>query len=120
MHFKGNCEEAIALYKEALEATVTEILYDDFDSSAREILHTEINIHGHRVMMNNRRDEESNANFPFAQFVIAFSRRSDLERAFDLMKDENLIVAPMRQTDFTACTVGFWDKFGIRWGFILQ
>jgi uncharacterized glyoxalase superfamily protein PhnB len=29
-------------------------------------------------------------------------------------------VSPMKATDFTPCTVGFWDKYGIRWDFMVQ
>jgi uncharacterized glyoxalase superfamily protein PhnB len=41
-------------------------------------------------------------------------------KAFEILKDEQKVIIPMKATDFTSCTVGFWDKYGIRWGFMVQ
>jgi len=48
------------------------------------------------------------------------SYENKLKYAFEILKDENKIISPMKATDFTSCTVGFWDRYGIRWGFMVE
>ncbi|WP_097026979.1 hypothetical protein [Clostridium peptidivorans] len=71
-------------------------------------------------MLNDNRSENCSIDFPYVQLVVTFENEVELKNAFEILKDEPKVVSPMKATDFTPCTVGFWDKYGIRWGFMVQ
>jgi PhnB protein len=108
------------MYVRAFDATINEIIFLDKDKPEKGILHAEMLIHGQKVMLNDNRSDNCLVDYPFVQLLVTFENEVELKYAFDILKDERKIVCPMKATDFTACTVGFWDKYGIRWGFMVQ
>lgn len=120
LHFHGECYRAIQSYVEAFDATINDIVFIDKEEPEKGVLHAEISIHCQRVMLNDNRSDNCFVDFPFAQLVVVFEHEKELKYAFDILKDEEKVVSPMRAADFSACTVGFWDKYGIRWGFMVQ
>jgi PhnB protein len=119
LHFCGECYQAMEMYVRAFDATINEIIFLDKDKPEKGILHAEMLIHGQKVMLNDNRSDNCFVDYPFVQLVVTFKNEVELKYAFDILKDERKIVCPMKATDFTACTVGFWDKYGIRWGFMV-
>lgn len=120
LHFSGECYQAMEMYVKAFDATINEIIFIDKESTEKGVLHAEMSIHGQRVMLNDNRSEECAIAFPYVQLIVTFDNEAELKKAFEILKDEQKVIIPMKATDFTACTVGFWDKYGIRWGFMVQ
>lgn len=120
LHFCGECYQAIKSYERAFGAIINKIIFIDKEKPEKGVLHAEILIHGQRVMLNDNRSGNCSAEYPFVQLVMTFKNEVELINAFNILKDENKIMSPMKATDFTSCTVGFWDKYGIRWGFMVN
>ena len=119
LHFDGKCYQAIEMYVNAFDALVNEMIFIDKDNHEKGILHAEMTIHGQRVMLNDNRSRNCSTAFPFVQLIVTFDNEAELKRAYEILKNENKIVSHIKATDFTPCTVGFWDKYGIRWGFMI-
>lgn len=120
LHFKGNCEQAIMAYVEAFHASIESIKYRTNQELEKGIYHAELIIHGQRIMLNDNASSIQLVPFPPIQLVVIFEEEAELRKAFELLKDEDNVVIPMTNTEFSACTVSFWDKFGIRWGFMMN
>ncbi|KAJ49221.1 PhnB protein [Clostridium tetanomorphum] len=120
LHFSGECYQAMEMYIKAFDATIKEIIFIDKEKPEKGVLHAEMLIHGQRVMLNDNRSEDCDIAFPYVQLVVIFENEVELKKAFEILKDEQKVICPMKATDFTSCTVGFWDKYGIRWGFMVQ
>ncbi len=121
LHFNGDCSRAMELYVKALDAAIHVIIYENEEHPDQGVLHAEMSIHGQRVMLNDNRSIDMDYHdFPFVQLIVTFPEEAQLKHAFDLMKDEKKIVSPMEAASYSPCTVGFWDRFGIRWGFMVE
>ncbi|WP_346871490.1 VOC family protein [Clostridium sp. UBA5119] len=120
LHFSGECYQAMEMYVKAFDATIKEIIFIDKEKPEIGVLHGEMLIHGQRIMLNDNRSENCHIAFPYAQLVVIFENEVELKKAFEILKDEQKVIYPMKATDFTSCTVGFWDKYGIRWGFMVE
>lgn len=120
LHFSGECYQAMNLYAKAFDATINKVIFIENGKPEKGILHAEMTIHGLRVMLNDNRSEICSADFPFVQLVVTFVNEEELKKSYEILKNENGIVSSMRETDYTPCTVGFWDKYGIRWSFMVD
>lgn len=120
LHFKGECLQAMALYSKAFDAKINEICLIDEGKPEKGVLHAEMTIYGQRVMLNDNLSEGCDIDFPFAQLIMIFDNEQSLKKAFEILKDDKRIVCPMSATDYTSCAVGFWDKFGVRWSFMIE
>lgn len=119
LHFDGECHQAMELYVKAFGATINNIIVDK-EKPEEGVCHAEMLIHGQLFMLNDNRSGNCSMEYPFVQLVMTFHNELELKNAYELLKDEQRVVSPMRATDYTPCTVGFWDKFGIRWGFMVR
>lgn len=119
LHFNGGCYKAMEAYIKAFDATIKDVIFIDKENPEKGVLHAEMSIHGQRVMLNDNRSDDCSIDFPYVQLVITFKNEAELKSAYEILKDDQKIVSPMKATEFTSCTVGFWDKFGIRWGFMV-
>ena len=120
LHFNGECLQAMKLYAKAFSATINKIIFIEDEKPEKGILHAEMTIHGQRVMFNDNKSEICSADFPFAQLVVTFANDEELKKSYEILKNENGIVCSMKATDYTSCTVGFWDIYGIRWSFMVE
>jgi PhnB protein len=120
LHFDGECSRAMELYVKALDAVVHKVIYIDKEHPEQGVMHAEMSIHGQRIMLNDNRSNVNYCGYPFVQLILTFDEEARLKHAFHLMKDEQRVVSPMEATDYSPCTVGFWDRFGIRWGFMVE
>ncbi len=47
--------------------------------------------------------------------VITFEDAESVKKAYEILKEGNTIVYPMKSTTYSSCFVSLIDKFGFRW-----
>ena len=116
-HFGGRCEEAIELYTKAFE---TKIDFIDRNETGG-VIHAEIHIHGQRVMMNDNYGSKGINSEDFSiQMVPIFKKEGQLLQCYEILKDEAISVSPPEKTFYSPLCAGVTDKFGIRWGLMVD
>jgi len=112
LYLSGRCEEAIDQYVKAFGAEVKVVIPYPEEEHKKGIRHSEIYIHGQRIMMN---DEDLGP----PDMVVIYDNQEDLMHTYEIMKEEGQVTAPMIETDYSPCVVGLRDKFGVKWGFMV-
>lgn len=87
LYFNGRSEEAIAQYVKAFGAKVREVIPYPEEEHKKGIMHSEISIHGQRIMLN-----DNNLGLPC--LVVIYETVEELMRSFEVMKDGGEITAP--------------------------
>ncbi|MCL2023994.1 MAG: VOC family protein [Oscillospiraceae bacterium] len=127
LHFRGNCEEAIALYEKAFNTKVDEIVYHcDYDpkkyAGDRRISHANMKIREQIVFLNDNDcmfgNEDTSINFP-VHLIIQFQTTGELLACYDVLKDESTTSNPFVKTPYSELVGNFKDKFGMLWGFMV-
>jgi PhnB protein len=130
LNFSGQCEEAIALYKEAFDAQTTLLLrYTDAnlldwdqhltDAQKRLVYHAEMVIGTQRIMLSDIIDHDLTQGT--AQFLtVTFDDAAGVKKAYEFLKEGGTIIYPMTSTTYSSCFVSLIDKFGIRWGLMTE
>lgn len=113
LYFNGRCKEAIAQYVKAFGAEVRDVIPYPEEERKEGIRHSEILIHGQRIMMND------NDLGPPA-LVVIYESKEELMRSYEVLKEGGQVTAPMVATDYSPCVVGIRDKFGIDWGLMVR
>ena len=113
LYLNGRCQEAITRYVEAFGAEVKDVITYPEAENKKGVMHSEILIHGQRVMMNDN-------DFGPPDLIVIYDSKEDLMHSFEIMKEGGNITAPMQKTDYSSCVVGFSDKFGVKWGFMVR
>ncbi len=117
--FKGNCREAIELYKKAFNAEVLTIIKNTESGKENQILHAEIKIHEQKLMMNDFGNSQGIFMPDGYQLVVQFNHINHLEKAYAEFAENSTILFPKQPTDYSPCVVQFIDKFGTRWAFMV-
>jgi PhnB protein len=119
LYLNGRCEEAISLYVKAFNAEVKVFIPFPENEPQKGVLHSEIYIHGQRIMLN---DVHGNIDYPqrgTLELVVIYDNIEELKISYEIMKEGSHTLSPMQATDYSPCVVEFWDKFGIPWGFMV-
>lgn len=119
MHLNGRCREALTLYEKAFLAKTDLIQYISETEPEKGVVHAEIHIHGQRVMLNDRGGNKDFLTESAMQMVVIFDSVKELQDTYQLMSEDSVTIDPMQKTFFSPCVVGFLDKFGVRWGFMV-
>lgn len=117
LHFNGSCLEAMKLYEKALNAKST-VSY--MDSNLNTVVHAEMVIKDTRIMMNDAIGLNSCTGQSPIHMIVTFQDKKHLIEAYEHMKDSCKIIQPLQRTDYSACIVDFVDRYGIRWGFMVE
>jgi PhnB protein len=117
LYLNGRCEEAISQYVKAFGAEV-KVLIRHSEPDKKGVLHSEIYIHGQRIMLN---DVNGKIDYKRGtqELVIIYNNEEDLKNSYEIMKEGSHTLSPMQAADYSPCVVEFWDKFGILWGFMV-
>lgn len=43
----------------------------------------------------------------------------ELKATYQIMNEDSITINPMQETFYSHCVVGFLDKFGVRWSFMV-
>lgn len=127
MRFFGNGSEALDTYARAFGAACeTRIRYKDAlgdetpEGKGEYIWHAEIHIGGVRCMLS---DEAAPGDMPIGPAMgcaVSFQNPGELFRAYYALKPGAYAVRPLREEPFSECVANLTDRFGMRWGLLLE
>lgn len=130
LNFGGSCNEAIHLYEKAFNGKISSLItYREANDPAFNpilqenqkdyIYHSELLLGDGRIIMSDHVDIEFTT--CYSNFLtIMYDTKEDVERAYDIMKEGSKTIYPLSATEYSACRVVFVDKFGIRWGLMVE
>jgi PhnB protein len=119
LHLNGSCREALAFYEKTFSTKTDSIQYVSDTEPEKGVVHAEIHIHGQRVMLNDRGGNKDFLTESAMQMVVIFDSVKELKDTYQLMNEGSVTIDPMQETFYSPCVVGFLDKFGIRWSFMV-
>ncbi|MCL2047241.1 MAG: VOC family protein [Defluviitaleaceae bacterium] len=127
LHFKGNCEKAIALYEKAFDTKVDEIVrFCDYDpekwAGDNRIAHANMKIKGQAVFLNDNDcmfgNEDTSLNFP-VHLIVQFQTSGELLACYEILRACSIADNPFVKTFYSELVGNFKDKFGMLWGFMV-
>lgn len=111
LYLKG-CDEAIALYTKAFDATV-DAVYRDPESNA--IAHAEIRAFGQCIAFSERNSESVAGNTMQFCFHFGEGNEETVRKAYEVLKEGAQIDFPLGSCEWSSCVFGLVDKFGVNW-----
>lgn len=108
-HFKGNCKEAIEVYKKAFDFQIVQLMTSDEGF----VYHGEALLYNQRVYMTDDTGMKEGSN-PLS-LAISFKTDEAVIQAFDILKEEAVMIHEMQSTSYASAFVSFVDRFGMRW-----
>ncbi len=130
LNFGGNCREAIQMYEKAFQGKISCLItYREADDPAYNpllkeeqrdyIYHAELTLGEQRIIMSDHVDMEFQT--CYSNFLtIMYDTKEEVERAYEVMKENSKTIYPIEETSYSLCRVVFVDKFGIRWGIMVE
>ncbi len=128
LHFNGQCEEALKLYKRAFDCKVDFLLrYADADNrdwkvteeEKNYVYHSEVHIGGQRFMMADELQfEQKTVTSIF--LTITFDTKEEVAKAFNILAEEGEVIYPLHSTTYSSCGGSLIDKYGFRWGLMTE
>ena len=129
-HFNGQCEEAIELYKKAFSADLKFIMrysdadIRDFDVTLTDdwkdmVYHSELMIGEQRIMMADEMDVEQAKSISHF-LTVTFDTPEEVKRAYEVLEEGATVIYPLHSTTYSSCTASIVDKFGFRWGLMME
>ena len=129
-NFAGRCEEALYLYKQAFDAEIGCLLRykdadpGDFDRELTQeqknfVYHAELTFGKQRIMMCDNLDVPFQTSLSLS-LTVTFDTPDQVRRAYDVLKDGSTTIYPMARTSYSECRVVFVDRFGFRWGLMVE
>jgi PhnB protein len=124
LHFNGDCEKAIELYKQSFGGRITtlarrkDVNSPDADENPGHIYHAEMMIGSQRIMLDDA-DEELPGGMNVS-ILVSMDVQEEVEAAYEKLKDGAKILAPIGETSYSSCFVSLVDRFGVRWELIKE
>ena len=129
--FSGNCTQAIEMYEKAFKAQIeykatysqaNKNEYNNTNEAQKDwIYHAQLKIGKQTIMMCDDDDSDLNVGDGKEQrksevcLCVEFSAKEELMYAYDVMKEDAIILEPMSSASYSEAFVLLEDKFGIRW-----
>ncbi|MCC6793546.1 MAG: VOC family protein [Candidatus Hydrogenedentes bacterium] len=127
LDFSGRCDEAIAFYKDAINASVPFLMRfkDSPDpnscapGSEEKVMHCSIQV-GETELFASDMQDSGNTNFAGITLTLSVDSDEDAERYFTAIADGGKVVMPLMSTFFASKFGLVDDKFGVHWMVIRQ
>jgi PhnB protein len=130
LFFRGRCEEAIAFYKEKLDAEVGMVMRfsDNPDNPPRDkvpaemdnkIMHAELRINGAGIMMSDGM-KSGPLDFQCMSLSLSVPTEAEADRLFNALAAEGTVQMPIGPSFFSPRFGAVTDKFGVSWMVIAQ
>lgn len=127
LFFEGRCDEAIAFYRQALDAEVTALLR--FKDSPQppgmippggedKVMHANLRIGDATMMLSDGRCLGGAAFQGFA-LSLAVADEAEAKRLFSALAEGGQLLMPLEKTFFSPCFGMVADKFGVSWMIIV-
>ncbi len=122
LHFKGTCKQAIAFYEKAFDTRAYMVYYagDENGNLTDTVEHSEMKIHGSRIMLNDRFDTAAVNGHPQIQLVIVFETKEELLKSYRVINNNIIEITPLCEVDYSPLLTTIIDKFGIQWCFMVE
>lgn len=123
IHFRGNCYEAIQVYKDVFDLEV-KILEKNKDANPSDyiadekhtdhVYHAEVLLSGDRIIMSDILDDEHIPGHSVS-LVVTFESAPEVKKSYGMLEDGATIIHELQTTTYSSCFVSLIDRFGIRW-----
>lgn len=126
IHFEGNCDEAIAFYKEALGAEVRAINYakDAPPDSGMDVLPPNFVMHSEVIICGMNFSLTDGAEVPVTgtsfSFLITYNTAEEVKMAFEKLEVNGEIVEPLATVFWSELYGYVIDRFGVNWQVMVQ
>jgi len=120
LYLSGRCEEAISQYVKAFGTEVRVLLYNSEDEPQKGVMHSEIYIHGQRIMLNDVSAGNDDTGRSAVELVVIYDNVEELKKSYEIMKEGSQTISPMEETFYSPCVVEFRDRFGVPWAFMVE
>jgi len=118
--FQGNCDEAIAFYKETLGAQVKDLSYykdapKEFvmDVASNYVMHSEVQIFGAVITMTD--GGKAPITDDYFSFVLTLDTAEEVTTAFNKLAEHGTVIMPLETQFWSSLCGDVQDKFGIYW-----
>lgn len=103
-------------YREADDPMYNPLLKD---GQRDYIYHAELLIGEQKIIMSDLVDIEFQT--CYSNFLtVMYDTEEEVKRAYGVMKENSKTIYPLVETPYSPCRVVFVDKFGIRWGIMVE
>ena len=127
LDFSGRCDEAIAFYKDAINASVPFLMRfkDSPDpnscapGSEEKVMHCSIQV-GETELFASDMQDTGKANFQGITLTLSVDSDEDAERYFTAIAEGGKVAMPLTPTFFASKFGMVDDKFGVHWIVIRQ
>jgi PhnB protein len=130
INLQGDCDEAIHLYEKAFETKADFILHysdakkEDWNRPLTKkqknmVYHAEMKIGSQRLMFSDIIEFDLIKGNSFF-LTITFETKEEVQKAYRILSEGCVTLAPMRSTTYSSCVVSFIDRFGMRWGLMTE
>ena len=114
MYFQGRCEEALEVYRGAIDADAT--VFARFEGQVAQGPRV-----GDTVVLASDGQGSGQAEFSGFSLSLTVSEDAEAERLFDALSDGGSVQVPMAPTPFASRAFGLVaDKFGVPWMVLSQ
>ena len=124
LHFCGQCQEAINLYKEAFGCKEKYLMRysdavqrgweEDIPELRDTVYHSEILFGDQLFRMSDGAETEQNTNTSVF-FAVNLDTVEEVQKAFEVLRSSGTVIEPLERTPFRVYMGSVMDKFGIRW-----
>lgn len=124
LHFYGQCEEAIDLYKEAFHCKINYFMRysdavergweEDIPEIRNTVYHSEILFGEQLFRMADGAATKPNINTTVF-FAVNLDTVEEVKKAFEVLQVSGTVIEELKATPFSACMGSVVDKYGIRW-----
>jgi PhnB protein len=114
VYFQGRCEEALAFYREAVDADAT--VFARFED---KVAHAVLKI-GDTVLLASDGQGAGQPEFSGFSLSLTVSDDAEAERLFAALSDDGTVQVPMAPTPFASRLGLVADKFGVPWMVVSQ
>jgi len=120
--FQGNCDEALAFYKEALGATVKEVAYfrdappnSGMDESLPPnfVMHSEVVIYGTQITMTDGATAPITGDY--FSMLLSFDTAGEATDVFNKLADGGRVIEDLAPQFWATLCGDVEDRFGINW-----
>lgn len=124
LHFSGQCEKAIGLYKEAFNCKVQYLMHysdavergweKDVPEIRNMVYHSEVLFGEQLFRMSDGANTEPNINTAVF-FAVSLDTIEEVKKAFEVLQASGTVIEKLEPTPYSACMGSVMDKYGIRW-----
>lgn len=108
----GHCAEAISLYQKAFNLIID---WQGKDESTGLIYHTEAHVGNQRLRLSDGGFKREKVQADLLFMAVTFDDVEKAETAFNILKEDGIVIQEPHKADFAVYMSELKDKFGFKW-----